>query len=146
MTQKNLLQSAGDGTAVPSGYVGEQVSASNPTGVAVGASGSYVTVTSITLQPGIWNIEGRITFAASAFSGTFLAGGISTSSTSMDVLTQLTSIYPSNLSAADLYTPIYSRYVNISIVTTYYLVGRMDYSSQTGAQFKPSQIKATRIA
>jgi len=55
MTQKNLLQSAGDGTAVPSGYVGQRLV--NTVSVTGQASGTVtVTNASVELTPGIWQV------------------------------------------------------------------------------------------
>jgi len=57
MPQKTLLQSAGDGTTVPAGYVGEYYAPAILSGSNQSISGSsYVTITgsSITIGPGVW--------------------------------------------------------------------------------------------
>jgi len=57
MTQKALLQSAGDGTAVPDGYVGQRLTAS---GTQTGSASGVVTVnlgTGVTLTPGVWIVQ-----------------------------------------------------------------------------------------
>lgn len=59
MTQKALLQSAGDGTVVPAGYVGEVLRGTRTTisEVIPGVSGTwYDTGISIPVTPGIYNI------------------------------------------------------------------------------------------
>jgi hypothetical protein len=59
MTQKALLQSAGDGTVVPAGYVGERLTAS---GSQAGNVSGVVTVnlaSGITLTPGVWIAQAR---------------------------------------------------------------------------------------
>ena len=63
MTQKALLQSAGDGTAVPQGYVGQKITWSTPP-----AAETALTTTetdwanaSFQLTPGIWHIFCSVT-------------------------------------------------------------------------------------
>lgn len=53
MTQKALLQSAGDGTAVPSGYVGEIKSAERTTNIGGLTAGSSLGI-SVTVSAGTW--------------------------------------------------------------------------------------------
>jgi hypothetical protein len=57
MTQKTLLQSAGDGTTVASGYVGERLLS---TGTEVSLPSGTITTnlgTGITLTPGVWIVQ-----------------------------------------------------------------------------------------
>jgi hypothetical protein len=59
MTQKALLQSAGDGTAVPTGYVGEHLEAL-ATSVILGSTsaGVFTTITTLSNVPaGKWKLE-----------------------------------------------------------------------------------------
>lgn len=61
MTQKTQLQGAGDGTAVPAGYIGETVSAiRDQAGDTTLTGGSWVHHSSdfVTLSPGIWILYG----------------------------------------------------------------------------------------
>lgn len=58
MTQKALLQSAGDGTAVPAGYVGERKLASASADISLSTSISDVGL-SFTLEPGEWVVGYR---------------------------------------------------------------------------------------
>lgn len=62
MTQKSLLHSAGDGTAIPAGFIGEKIAASITADTSTaGASGVNaevdVTGASIALTPGNWMIH-----------------------------------------------------------------------------------------
>ena len=57
MTQKALLQSAGDGTAVPAGYVGEKIKSSWVTGSVTAYTYTVLGSTGITLNPGTYNIN-----------------------------------------------------------------------------------------
>ena len=59
MTQKALLQSAGDGTAVPAGYVGERI-AFTSRAVTPTAGGWVATQSLVTLTPGIWLMFARV--------------------------------------------------------------------------------------
>ena len=78
MTQKALLQSAGDGTAVPQGYVGEvQVFSGR-----INMSTSYQTNASGTLSAGTWLVNAFSGAATTAFSDTSLSFTLKTSSES----------------------------------------------------------------
>lgn len=64
MTQKNLLQSAGDGTAIPAGVVGETIQFTpNVAITCTNASTWYVSSSVGTLTPGVWLISGSMLFA-----------------------------------------------------------------------------------
>ena len=57
MTQKALLQGAGDGTTIPDGYIGQRLISS---GTQTGNLSGVVTVnlgTGITLTPGVWIVQ-----------------------------------------------------------------------------------------
>ena len=56
MTQKALLQSAGDGTAVPAGYVGQIIS-SQSTSLINLSSNTWIQLSSLTLNSGLWIIS-----------------------------------------------------------------------------------------
>ena len=74
MTQKTQLQAAGDGTAVPAGYVGQLVS-SNLSGIALSVSTSAwnysdCTGLSMTLDSGVWLLSFSAKLRSTAISGT----------------------------------------------------------------------------
>lgn len=64
MTQKQLIQGAGDGTAVPAGYIGETISAANygHGDISVATAGQYVHAgeDTITLSAGTWLLYGAV--------------------------------------------------------------------------------------
>lgn len=60
MTQKQMLFSAGDGTSVPAGNVGEIIQSAVTVLANVGASNQWFDATSITLTPGVWLINSVI--------------------------------------------------------------------------------------
>jgi hypothetical protein len=62
MTQKALLQSAGDGTAIAAGYVGQKIiwTTPPPSQQLVTTSETDWTNSSITLSPGVWQIFASI--------------------------------------------------------------------------------------
>ena len=79
MTAKALLQAAGDGTAVPAGYVG-QVIASSTTSGSLAASGNYTSVSSIVLPtPGNYSIFSgfNVNRGVASFSATQFVYGVS---------------------------------------------------------------------
>lgn len=60
MTQKNLLQSAGDGTAVPSGYVGEVITWSTVPTTQTFTTEADWTNAVITVPSGVWRLQAEI--------------------------------------------------------------------------------------
>lgn len=78
MTAKQLLQSAGDGSTVPTSYVGEVLTFTSRS--VAGGAGTWAANSSAltTLTPGVWLIYGDATLSTS---GTAQAVRISTSTT-----------------------------------------------------------------
>lgn len=68
MPNKQLLQSAGDGTAVPAGYVGEVITQTQSSNVSLVSSSSVATVAR-TLQPGSYILLGTLSVNVSANAG-----------------------------------------------------------------------------
>lgn len=60
MANKQLLQAAGDGTAVPAGYVGEELLSVRTLANWTAGSTAYGDVATITLSAGVWKINGFI--------------------------------------------------------------------------------------
>jgi hypothetical protein len=115
MANKSLIESGGDGTAVPSLGVGETFIDTSTTGY----SSTHVNLISRTLQPGRWRI--------SAYSDIDISGSvyarisISTTSATMDLSTRMsTPIVASSGALSSIHT---ATVVNIATPTTYYLVG-----------------------
>ena len=79
MTQKTQLQGAGDGTAVPAGYVGEKLSGTN-IGPTLSVSGSVYNAASLTLPAGVWMVFGHIYVSTIGATLTAVLASISTSS------------------------------------------------------------------
>lgn len=83
MPNKQLLQSSGDGTAVPRGYVGEIITSSIE--VSAAASNAGITVGSVLLSSGVWRIEALSSYTNS--SGILTAGlvqGLITTNSSLN--------------------------------------------------------------
>ncbi len=148
MTQKSLLQSAGDGTAVAAGYVGERISANPASSVSAAASNSWVNLCSITLTPGVWLVNGTSVFTAIGATHTRVGSGISLTSGNIDISTNSAiSILDSNISTSNTYINCGQRYLNVSTNTTVYLVGLAVYSAiGTSTWNAVSHIQAVRIA
>ena len=144
MTQKALLQSAGDGTVVPAGYVGEVRTANPAIVVNFGATAAVTNVTSITLNPGLYMLTGMVRINISGTAVAYFAG-ISTSVNSFDSLSHISGA-SATISGAT-YIPTTTRIVNIPTVTTYYINGSINYSvAPTGGYQTDSFIQAIRIA
>ena len=80
MTQKQLIQGAGDGTAVPAGFIGELLSAQVLRASAVSCTTlTERTVTTLTLTAGVWDVSGSCAFSLGAgASATYQVCGINT--------------------------------------------------------------------
>jgi hypothetical protein len=86
MTQKALLQSAGDGTAIAAGYAGEVVRSQGSTSLS--AATGTVNVTSVQISAGTWILSGWLQTTLSADTTTSLL--ISDTSGTSNVLTGIT--------------------------------------------------------
>ena len=63
MANKQLLQAAGDGTAVPAGYIGEKITwTTSPTTQIFNTSESDWTNATINLSSGVWLVTANISF------------------------------------------------------------------------------------
>lgn len=149
MTQKALLQSAGDGTAVPSGYVGEVISASPASNIVPTGSNVIITLASIVLTPGTWMVQGGGRFSngvtpPSSFTG--LYGGLSTILGTFDGKYAF-SVVPLTGSANVSNVNTLSLIINVSTNTTIYLNGAAAYAAiNNGSWITDTRIQAVRIA
>ena len=128
MTQKALLQSAGDGTAVPVGYVGELKTASPASVVNFGATAAVTNITSVTLTPGLYMLTGMVRINISGTAVAYFAV-ISTSINSFDSSSHISGA--SATISGTTYVPTTTRIVNISATTTYYF--KRSTATVTGA-------------
>jgi hypothetical protein len=105
MTQKSLLQSAGDGTAVPAGMIGEilEVQSSN----ASVTTASYAQVVSLTLTAGVWSVSGTNetdgTASCTGISSKFYTKGVAGSVRAKDFI--YLAVLPASSSAAATFLP-----------------------------------------
>lgn len=144
MTQKALLQSAGDGTAIPAGYVGDYKVSNPASTVSFGASAAATNVTNINLTPGLYMLTGMVRMNISGTVTAYFAG-ISTSVNSFDSFSHISGASATVTSAT--YVTTTTRIVNISAPTIYYLNSSINYSSlPTGGYAVESFIQAIRIA
>jgi hypothetical protein len=132
-----------------SGFLGEFISSNPSSGVAVGSSGAFVTITSISLTAGDWDVEGTVSLVTGATTaGTVFSGGISLNATSED--TQASGgVFDSfnTLVASSIYlSPTGKRRINIASTTTIFLVGAATYSVAGGATWGTNSfINARRV-
>ena len=122
------VTSGGDAS---SGFIGEYVSANPGSTVNLGANGVFVTIASISLTAGDWDVEGSgdiLVGGASTMYG--FSFGISLNPTSMDVtnlggyqtfVTTVNTTFQGN----EEVIPLNRRRINVSSTTTVYLVGSL---------------------
>jgi hypothetical protein len=121
--------------SAPSGFIGEFLSA-NSAGVAVGSSGAFVTVTSISLTAGDWDVEGTNSLVTGGTTaGTIISGGISLNPTSEDSQTNggVFDAFGTLVASSTYLSPTGKRRINVSTTTTVYLVGSTTYTVAGGA-------------
>lgn len=85
MTQKALLQSAGDGTAVPSGYVGEKIIASQSSGTFAQSTNAnqWYDLLSTPITKGIWDVYIFVSgIGGSILTNSFVGAGLTSGNTS----------------------------------------------------------------
>lgn len=142
MTQKALLQGAGDGTAVQAGYVGEirraQINASPNTA-------NYVNAANITLNPGVWLIN--LKMVGGTANASAIAGGFSTDSnaaTFSDIASGENFGYgmARTFGLDDAYF-IITRFIVVSSTTTYYAKAKVN---GTASGNHLGEFEAIRIA
>jgi len=152
MSNKQLLQSAGDGTAVPAGYVGEVQLANPVANVTPGASVQDLnkTVVSITLTPGVWAVSGVVTVNPGTAVGLkFAYVGISLTNNGSDNSTKnnITGLDIASSSNSTRYFPTPTRVLTLTSSTTVYLVAGIEYTTLGTCLFSTiSSIQAVRIA
>lgn len=149
MTQKALLQSAGDGTAVPAGYVGQVITASG-TRAFSGVTGStwYVGTLSsgsgITLPPGVWlvgySLETTWTGGTNAITTSVLttdtADGVLSNNTSASLTSSRAFLGNLEGFTATNTVPVRkeaSGYLNVTSNTTYTIKVNANVTTFTGA-------------
>lgn len=137
------------GGNAPTGFIGEYISSNPGSAVTPGASTAQVTVTSISLTAGDWDVNGNVflTTGGTTAATNFL-GSISLSPTSLDS-TASGGIFQnfSTLSTSVSYiAPTGTRRISISATTTVYLVASMSYTVLGGATWGTgSIIQARRV-
>jgi len=148
MTQKALLQGAGDGTAVPAGYVGQVIQAAPASAVTLAATSNWKSLCSITLTPGNWLLSG--TSVLNVTGGTFTRVGCGLSTLSNDSDTNGNSavcVLNQSNTGGNIWVNAGPRYLSVSSNQTVHLLGYLTYSvSGTMDWLATSNIQAIRIA
>jgi hypothetical protein len=123
MAKKQILQQSGDGTAIPTGMVGEVYESVNSSGTSVANTG-FTTITSITLQPGTWDIGFNV-FAESTGLTAITFGVASATNSSTGWNASYNALGVAANSSTYPYALLSGYRVNISSATTYYLTGQV---------------------
>lgn len=138
------------GNPVAAGDVGESFNIQPVSGVTPGSSTAYVTIVQKTLQPGVYMLAGSAYLNVNSATGLLrMVSAISTNPTSVDAggVTTQYSWTSSPTSNEDISISSAIRFVTIGVATTYYLLGRIDYSTLGTASWSTtSQLSILRIA
>jgi hypothetical protein len=143
-----LIAGTVDGLAIQPGFLGEHMISSVASGSAVNAptSTQYGDITTLSLTPGVWDINSVVTSMLNGATQTTAAFGVST--TSGNSATGLTTglnffLFQPGTSAVDNTCSFSGYRVSISTTTSYYLKMQATYSAGT-PQFYGT-IRATRV-
>lgn len=134
------------GTAIPAGLIGEEIRSASTTAGNFAATSTYADVTSITLTPGIWDINAIITYVPNASTTSFFDFFIGTVSgnNSTGRLSSDNQINCGSLSSSNEVTGTLSQYrVLVTTSTTYYLKARASFSA--GTPQRTYRISAVRV-
>jgi hypothetical protein len=134
VTAAQVLGTTAGGNAA-AGFIGEFISA-NSAGVAVGSSGAFVTIASISLTAGDWDVEGTCSLVTGGTTaGTVSSGGVSLNPTSEDSQTNggVFDAFGTLVASSTYLSPTGKRRINVSTTTTVYLVGAATYTVAGGA-------------
>lgn len=143
MTQKALLQSAGDGTAVPSGYIGQVLQTTQGVTATLGAAAN---LTSLSVTPGVWLLTAEFSVLDTAGASNYYYFGISTNSGSFTGTTrgynyaEVYTLASVGKASGSLLVPVV-----VSTTTTYYLVASSPQGT-TVANAGAGTLTAIRIA
>ena len=127
-----------------------EFSSANPGGnVTPAASGSWITITSVSLTAGDWDVEGNATMLTGTLgTGTACDVAISLTTNAQDDATKggLNQLRQTVSTGVTMVVPTGSRRISIASTTTVYLVGRLNYSSLgTAAWTTGSFLRARRV-
>ncbi len=147
----NNITGKRDGSAVAAGYVGEVLSSTLGTTSAVATTGTYKSLVSVTLTPGVWKVEGLVALnPGTATSLLRFLPAISLTNNALDVTNKgnLSVLTFTATPAQSVFSPAgRGRLVNVSANTTVYLVGYVEYSAAGTAVYSAeTYIEAIRIA
>lgn len=137
------------GTVVPTGMIGQYGQSSPASTVTPAGTGGYTSVTSITLQPGIYAVTGNVYMNNGGLTGfTVFVAAISTSSSTIDASPSwIAAVSTVGAAATSINTP--TRFFNIPAGSTQvvYLLARLDYSTLGSTTYSAaSTLSFVRIA
>lgn len=136
-----------------SGNIGELLSANPNSGVNPGASTAWVTITSVSLTAGDWDVEGTTYLTVSTLTSTTrVISSVSLTNNGSDSAASggynSCAVSAATLVAATASTayPTGRRRFSFSTTTTVYLTGNIDYLADTGTQWSTNSfIQARRV-
>jgi hypothetical protein len=124
MANKNILVQAGDGTAIPSGMVGEVKSATGAASTTLTLSNTSYSVASVSLEAGTWLVFGKAAFSTAGTSRSATFVSINTS-VQQDPISQT---YDERAINNFLVQPAGNRVLTLTGTTTVYLVAGAVFS------------------
>jgi hypothetical protein len=121
-----------DGSNAAAGEVGEYITVSQSTGQAAAASGSWLTITSMVLSAGDWDVGGYVAPAISAAGSSFFGGIISLSPAGVNQVVGTYTVIPtSNVGGGMSAGCGGGGRVNVNASQTVYLCGLAYYTTAT---------------
>lgn len=146
--QSSIVEGTTAGGNATAGYIGEYISA-NSSGVNPVTTSLFVTIASISLTAGDWDVEGQAEMSlGSSTAATGYSVAISLDATSIDTSANGgTNQAFYTMTANEVYQfQTGKRRINVSSTTTVYLVGALTFSALGGAEWQiASLIQARRV-
>lgn len=144
MANKQLLQSAGDGTAVPAGYIGELRTATNDANSI--ASGTIRNTGTLTLTPGVYLMWATLgtDFSSTNPNVTKLEISLSTTSAAHNMTYKSSFPVPSTIANGFGKLSTAPAVITVTTSTTWYGVGTITASGNVDYQY--TSLNAVRIA
>lgn len=144
--QSSQIQGTTAGGNAPAGFLGEFISA-NSAGVSPVTTGVFVTLASISLTPGDWDVEGTTSLSPPT-TGTAYTGAISLNATSTDSIANggvnVVQGAITTTTGLQYISPTGKRRINVSTTTTVNLIGQVTFTVLGAAQWTSNSFIGAR--
>jgi hypothetical protein len=145
-TQNGTIRGISNGASPAAGFLGEVMESKIGSGasVSLNVSGNWFNLVSVTLTPGVWDLDGLVAIAGGAVTGTLTGAAIATNNTGAGTVGDTTATLPTTpnaVSAVCLVVPRVRKAISAS--TQYFLNAACTYT--VGAPVAWGRLTAVRV-